>query len=215
MRDGTRVTRDAEQVASEVQGLRDELEAARLRTVENGAALEDLGRQQDAAAGRLELSRRQAVEYMARLEEREAELEELRRQEAAYETFRAALRSRDAAGVETAAAIDAVLNSFAAFVGLQEAVAASRAAVPPRFDVSVSPEPEELVEAWQRMVEFVRTKIDEQLMDEVVEGAARSVAGYDIGKLPEHLQAIARVRRRQFLTTLTESKSTKRTTSTK
>ena len=69
-----------ENVENEVQELRAELEAARARTAEYETALQDLDRQQSAAAGRLELARRQAAEYSARLETRESELAEARRQ---------------------------------------------------------------------------------------------------------------------------------------
>lgn len=195
------MARDVVQVESDVQRLRDELEAVLARTVECEAALEDLGRQQDAAAGRLELSQRQAADYRTRLEELEAELEEARREEAAYVAFSAALSSRDAAGLATAAAVDAALDRFADLGRLQDAADVAREAVSPRYELPVSREPAELVDAWQRLVEFVRSRIDEQLQDEAVELAARSSPGraaHDIGKLPEHLQAVARNRRRQL-----------------
>ena len=195
------MARDVVQVESDVQRLREELEAVLARTVEYEAALEDLGRQHDAAAGRLELSQRQAADYRTRLDVLEAELEEAHREEAAYVAFSAALSSRDAAGLAAATAVDAALDSFAELGRLQHAADVAREAVSPRYEVPVSREPAELVDAWQRLVEFVRSRIDEQLQDEAVELAARSSPGraaHDIGKLPEHLQAVARNRRRQL-----------------
>jgi hypothetical protein len=179
---------------------------------EHQATLEELGQQHAAAVGRLELTQRQAKDYSARLAELETELEEARLEEAAYDNFLAALSARDAAGVATAAAIDGVLNGFAEIVRLQEAVDAARVAVPARYPVAASREPEELVAAWRRLVEFVRSRIDEQLQDEAIEVAARSSAGHDIGKLPEHLQPVALVRRRQLLTNARRSSGAERRT---
>jgi chromosome segregation ATPase len=173
------------------------------RAAEYEAALEDLSRQHDAAAGRLELAQRQAVDYRARMDELEAELEQARREEAAYEAFAAAVRSRDAAALETVAAVDAALDSFAELVRLQEAAEAAREAVSPRHAVAGLREPEELAGAWQRLLGFVRSRIDEQLLDEAVEAAARSSPGrasHEIGKLPDHLQGVARLRRQQLET---------------
>src|SRR5687768_7619861 len=132
-----------ENVENEVQELRAELEAARARTAEFEAALQDLDRQQSAAAGRLELARRQAAEYGARLETREAELAEARRREERYDAFRAVVARRDAAGVEAAGAIDTALDRLATFERLQEAIPAARAEVAPGYDVAVRAEPEE------------------------------------------------------------------------
>jgi hypothetical protein len=206
------MARDAVQVESDVQRLRDALETVLAQVAGHQATLEDLGQQHAAAVGRLELTQRQATDYSVRLAELEAELEEARLEEAAHETFLAALGARDAAGVATAAAIDGVLDGFAEFRRLQEAADAAREAVPPRYGVAALREPDELVAAWQRLVEFVRSRIDEQLQDEAVEVAARSSAGHDIGKLPEHLQPVALVRRRQLLTNARKSNSGDRRT---
>ncbi len=85
-------------------------------------------------------------------------------------------------------------------------VAAARADVGPGYDVTDPPEPAQLVEAWERLVESVRSKIDERLEDEVVESAARSFAGYEIEKLPEHLRTAARTRRRRLSTELAKAR---------
>src|SRR5688500_15068804 len=98
----TRMTVDVEK---EVEGLRAEVEAIQNRAAEYEESLEELARQHSETAGRLELARRQAQEYHALLEKREAELAEKRRHEAVYDAFRAAVASRDAAGLEAAAAI--------------------------------------------------------------------------------------------------------------
>ncbi len=190
---------ELENVENEVQELRAELEAARARTAEYETALQDLDRQQSAAAGRLELARRQAAEYSARLETRESELAEVRRREEKYDAFRAVVEHRDVAGREAAEAIDTALDRLAEFARMQDAIPAARAEVAPGYDVSVPAEPEELEQAWERLIAVVRERIDERLEDEIVDAAAHSVAGHGIGKLPQHLQALARLRRQQLL----------------
>lgn len=199
------MARDVQQVESDVQALRAELEAVQARADEYRAALEELGRRKDETAGRLALSQRQTAEFTSRLELREAELEEAR-QQALHEAFLDAVKDRDAAGLDAAAAIEDLLASFAAYDRGHDEVAAARTAVAPGYDVTDPPAPVELADAWERLTRFVRSKIDEQLDDEVVESAARSFAGYEIEKLPEHLQAAARARRRRLSTELAKSK---------
>lgn len=194
------VTRDAQHVVSEIEGLRAELEAVQARRIEYEALLEDLARQQNEAAAQLELSQKEAAESSARLLEREAELEKVRQQEAAYDAFREALSRRDAAGLEAAAAIDAVVAGLLEYAQRHEMVLETREAVTPGYDVTMMREPQELVDAWQRLIELVRSRIDEKLEDEVVDAAARSSFAQEIEKLPKHLQAVARIRRRQYLT---------------
>ncbi|MBA2333023.1 MAG: hypothetical protein H0V94_09565 [Actinobacteria bacterium] len=201
------MARDVQQVESEVQALRAELEAVQARANEYEATLEELGRRKDETAGRLALSQRQTAEFASRLEVREAELEEAR-QRMLYDDFLDAVKGRESAGLDAAAAIEDALASFAAYDRSYDDVAAARADVGPGYDVTDPPEPVQLVEAWERLVETVRSKIDEQLEDEVVESAARSFAGYEIEKLPEHLQATARARRRRLSTELAKSKRT-------
>ena len=200
MRTKKDVLRDVQQVESEIEGLRAELDAVQARRVEYEATLEDLARQQDEAAARLELSQEEAAEFSSRLLEREAELEKARQQEAAYEAFREALSCRDAVGLEAAAAIDVVVDGLLEYARRHETVLEARDAVTPGYDVTVMKEPQELVDAWQRVIELVRSRIDETLEDEVVEAAAQSSLAYEIEKLPKHLQAVARIRRRQYLT---------------
>ena len=130
-----------ENVENEVQELRAELEAARARTAEYETALQDLDRQQSAAAGRLELARRQAAEYSARLETRESELAEARRREETYDAFRAVVERRDVAGLEAAGAIDAALDRLAAFGRLQAAIPAAREEVAPATTSRLPPSP--------------------------------------------------------------------------
>ena len=199
------MARDVQQVKSEVQALRAELEAVQARANEYEATLEELGRRKDETAGRLALSQRQTAEFASRLEVREAELEEAR-QRMLYDDFLDAVKGRESAGLDAAAAIEDALASFAAYDRSYDDVAAARAEVGPGYDVTDPPEPAQLVEAWERLVESVRSKIDEQLEDEVVESAARSFAGYEIEKLPEHLRTAARTRRRRLSTELAKAR---------
>jgi DNA repair exonuclease SbcCD ATPase subunit len=198
------MARERADVEKEVEGLRAEFEALQNRAAEYAESLEELGRQQSEAAGRLELARRQAQEYRALLEAREAELAETRRQEAAYEAFRAAVASRDAVGLEAAAAIDAALDALREYARLEAALPTAQKGVATPYDFTVPGEPEPLRAAWERLVAAARTRIVEKLDDEIVDAAARSLAGHDIGKLPEHLQVLARERRQKLFATQRE-----------
>lgn len=186
-------------VEREVERLRAEFEAVQSRALEYEESLDELARQQSETAGRLELARRQAQEYGAVLERREAELAEARRQEAAYKAFRAAVARRDAVGSDAAAAIDAALELLDEYARLNATLPVPQRGDKTPYDFTIPPDPEPLVNASERLVEAARARTAERLDDEVVEAAARSLAGHDIDMLPAHLQVVARARRQQLL----------------
>lgn len=182
---------DVEKVEDELAALRAGLEELTSRTTAYETALEDLSHRRDELAGRLDLSRRQAADFASRIDAKEAELQEAR-ELAAYEAFSRAVASRDAAATDATHAIDAVISGLELVHRLQDAVVAASRAVPPAFDISTGEPPEHLEAAWRELVDLVRSRVDERLQDEAVEAAARSFQGYEINKLPEHLQAHAR-----------------------
>lgn len=188
---GSDAADDVQRVADELKNLRDALDELTLRTTSYETALEDLSVRRDEVAGRLDLARRQAADFTNRLVAKEAELEETRKL-AAYQAFKESVSSRDDAAAHAASAIDEVIAALTLLSGLQDAVAAASRAVPPEFDVSSVEPPDVIESAWQRLVDYVRSRIEERLQDEAVEAAARSFQGYEINKLPEHLQALAR-----------------------
>lgn len=177
--------------------LREGLAELTSRATAYESALEDLSHRRDELAGRLDLSRRQAEDFAKRLAAKEAELEEARKL-AAYHAFGRAVESRDTAAREAGRAIDDLVAGLELLHRLQKAVAAAARAVPPEFDVSPGELPQDFEVAWQRLVDVVRVRIDERLQDDAVEEAARSFHGYEINKLPEHLQALARRRRAEL-----------------
>ena len=188
---GSDAADDVRRVADELENLRDELDELTLRTTSYETALEDLSVRRDEVAGRLDLARRQAADFTNRLVAKEAELEETRKL-AAYQAFKESVSSRDDAAAHAASAIDEVITALTLLSGLQDAVAAAGRAVSPEFDVSSVEPPDVIESAWQGLVDYVRSRIEERLQDEAVEAAARSFQGYEINKLPEHLQALAR-----------------------
>ena len=166
------ITPGVEKVESAIEGLQAELEAVQARRAEYEAFLEDLKRQQEEAAARLELSQKQTEEFSARLLEQKAELEKARQQEAADEAFREALRRRDAIGSEAAAAINVAVDGLLDYARHQETLLKARDAASPGVDVTQVREPQELVGAWQRLIELLRPRIDEKPEDDVNEAAA-------------------------------------------
>ena len=182
---------DLQQRAEALENLREALDELMARTTSYETTLEDLSQRRDEVAGRLDLARRQAADFENQLVAKEAELEETRKL-VAYQALKEAVKSRDDAATHAASAIDEVIAALELLGGLQDAVAAAGRAVSPGFDVSSVEPPDVIESAWRRLVEYVRSRIEERLQDEAVEAAARSFQGYEINKLPEHLQALAR-----------------------
>ena len=114
---------------------------------------------------------------------------------------------RDDAGNRAAEAMAQLIVSFerldAAREELAERVAEAESRL--RRRIEVAPEPERLEQEWARLIDFVRTRAQLRLDDELVDTAASDPTGFQIRKLPEHLQGIARQRRRERMTS--ESRS--------
>jgi SMC interacting uncharacterized protein involved in chromosome segregation len=186
---------------SEITELEREMERMRASAVDAEAALAALEEQRAETAGRLQLARRAAADFEARLEERRAALEEARI-EAAGEALREAVRRRDAVAERAAEQLRAALADLHDLDRAREEALASRQELLElangRGPVDLPPEPEILRERWNELATHVRRGIDQQLEDELIDAAARSPMGAAIGDLPRHLQEAAR-RRRQML----------------
>ncbi len=70
--------------------------------------------------------------------------------------------------------------------------------------VALPPEPVALAESWDRLVARIRTELDQNLEEELLEAAARNPLAHAIDDLPAHLRAAARERRRTLLITYKE-----------
>jgi hypothetical protein len=183
-----RVNHLQQEIASLEEALREAAEQAR----EAERTLEGLEAHRNEAAGRLAIARQAAANYTARIEERRQALEAQIKSR-----YLEAVAVRDDAVKRVA---EAISNLIALFERLDaaRAEAAERAAEAEsnlRARVDREPEPAELESEWARLVELVTTRAQLRLEEELVEAALASPGGYDIRKLPKHLQVIARRRR--------------------
>jgi SMC interacting uncharacterized protein involved in chromosome segregation len=195
------VAQKPETLLSEIAELEREMDRVRASAHDAESALAALEEQRAETAGRLQLARRAAADYEARLKERRAALDEAR-VEAAGEALREAVRRRDAVAERAAEQLSAALDELRDLDRAREEAMASRQELLElangRGPVDLPPEPEVLRDRWNELAGHVRRGIDQQLDDELIDAAARSPMGAAIGDLPRHLQEAAR-RRRQML----------------
>ena len=187
---------NAEDLQQEIASLEQARREAVEETNQADQALADLEGRRNEAAGLLEIARQAAANYPARLEELHRALADAL-EAAAQANLLEAVSVRDDAANRAAKAIRHLIASF-------ERLDAARAATAERLAEThshrrgrpeVGPEPAQLEQEWARLVDFIRTRAQLRLDDELVEAAASSVLGHEIEKLPQHLQMVARQRR--------------------
>jgi hypothetical protein len=161
-------------------------------------ALDDLEGRRNEAAGRLEIARQAADSYAARLDERREELKRAFEAEL-HARLLETVGLRDEAALRASEAITHLIASFERLEATRDATDEYIRALDSqaRRRVEIGPEPAELDERWAQLVDFVTTRAQLQLDDELIEAAASSPGGYEIEKLPEHLQVIAKSRRKE------------------
>jgi chromosome segregation ATPase len=177
----------------EIATLERALRDARKQTDTVEAALDDLEGHRNELAGRL-ASARQA----AGLEQRRQELALALEAEAQAKLVEAVDARNDAAD----RAAEAIAQLVVAVEGLEAARAATAERVAETASYrgrhpTIDPEPENFEHEWTRLVDFIRERAQLALDDELVEAAASSPLGFEIDKLPDHLQVIARQRFRE------------------
>lgn len=177
--------------------------AARLQGTEK--RLESLEQERAAALGEAEIARRTMSEIDRVMTDLRGELASLEIEEARQALAEAA-DGRDNVVAEAAAALERAVRLLeevethrAAVVEAHERLTSlNRSSRTPGRAV-VPEEPDLLHEPWERLVAFVKDRLDEQLESEVVDAAARSNAQpYAINALPERLRAVALERRRKL-----------------
>ncbi|HKI24601.1 MAG TPA: hypothetical protein VKA24_14405 [Gaiellaceae bacterium] len=182
----------------EIATLERALRDARKQTDTVEAALDDLEGHRNELAGRLASARQAADDYAARLEQRRQDLALALEAEAQAKLLEAVDARDDAAD----RAAEAIAQLLVAVEGLEAARAATAERVAETASYrgrqpTIDPEPENFAHEWTRLVDFIRERAQLALDDELVEAAASSPLGFEIDKLPEHLQVIARQRFRE------------------
>ena len=196
-----------QEIATLERALRDAVKKA--DTVET--ALDDLEGHRNELAGRLAIARQAEADYAARLEE--LRQEHARALEAEIQAkLREAVDARDDAANRVAEAIVQLIASFerhdAARDEMTEGLAKAESHL--RRRIEVGPEPKKLQQEWDRLVDFIKRRAQLRLDDELVEAAASDRTGFEIQKLPQHLQVIARQRQRERRTSERSEPETKR-----
>jgi hypothetical protein len=200
---------DTAAISNQLAQLEEYLQQARQVAEESDAALATLEEQRVEREGQLALARRKEEELSRRIEEKRAELKRAEA-EAVVEAYERSVSERDAVAEKVASAVQAVIAALGEYddafehVGTAwETVLRSRSAAGyPRRGKKIPEsgrEPTVLTEAFETLAGVVRERLEGGLERDLVEAAARSPMGNDIPKLPEHLQALARERRRAII----------------
>lgn len=187
-----------ENLEREIVSLERALAQAVKETTKAQHALDNLDGLRNEAAGRVQIASQAAESYMTRLEERREELAHALEAEL-HARLRETAASRNDAALRAAEAIAHVIASFERLEAARAATAERLAELDAhlRSPVDVEGEPAELDEHWAQLVDFVKTRAQLRLDEELIEAAVSSPLGHDIEKLPEHLQVIAQRRRRE------------------
>jgi SMC interacting uncharacterized protein involved in chromosome segregation len=198
---------DKQRLATDVSALEEERERLRTRMDDAEEALQALDRQKAEVAGTVMNARRDLGDLEERLTATRQALEAAEREEA-RRTLEAAVRERDAAAIQLAETVEQTLvdiDSLDAARAAAGAVHQAYAGGPGRTQpLELPPEPAALAETWDRLVARIRTELDRNLEDELLEAAARSPLAHAIDDLPAHLRAAARQRRRSLMITYEE-----------
>jgi chromosome segregation ATPase len=163
-------------------------------------ALDELEGRRIEAEGRLAIARQAATNYAGRLEERRQALAHALEVEVQARLLEA-VGARDETANRAAEAIAHLIASFERLEAARTTTAERVEEAEPHLGrrAEVGPEPPEFEQEWTRLIDFVSRRAQLQLDDELVEAAASSPGGFDINKLPQDLQVIARERRSERL----------------
>lgn len=196
----TSISPDPEDLRLTLAALEQELERAHSRLREGQEAIDDLERRKAEAAGSVVVAERAIKELEQRLvEEREALARAQRLAEAEREVS-SRIDERDAAAKRVAHAVTQLLTTLDELAATRESVAEAQGAVRLLAGRSATrvapPEPDELRQNWERLIERIRSDLGAELDRDLIEAAARSPFGNAINDLPPHLQRLAAERRR-------------------
>jgi hypothetical protein len=198
---------DTEAITNQLAQLEEHLQQVRQVAEESHAALATLEEQRVEREGQLTLARREEEDLSRRIEEKRAELKRADA-EAAVEAYDRSVSARDAVAEKVASAVQAAVAALGEYDAAQEDVGTawetvlrSRSAAGDSRTGKIPEsgrEPTVLKKAFETLAGLVRERLDGELERDLIEAAARSPMGNDIPKLPAHLQALARERRRSI-----------------
>jgi chromosome segregation ATPase len=195
---------DRNEIESELTQLEEELERVTRLAEESDASLAALEAERVEREGRLQLARRAKDDFERRIEAKRVELQRAEA-EALIQQLDRSIAHRDAAAELLASAVEAAIARLHEYKAEHEAVMnawktvrkqpTARKAVEPETARPAEHEPAAAAQSIKMLTDTVREHFESQLEPDLVEAAARSPMGYEIQKLPAHLQALARERR--------------------
>jgi chromosome segregation ATPase len=189
---------DATHLIAALAALEDELARAQSRLHAGQQEIEDLEKRKAETEGTVVLAQRAISDLERRLAEQREVLARQQRLDEARDRLGQAVADRDAAATRLAATAETLIAQLDELSSMKETVTTARQAVHAageRRTIDLPREPAELREAWDRLIERVRTDLGNQLEHELLDAAARSPFGNAIRDLPAHLRAAARERR--------------------
>jgi chromosome segregation ATPase len=189
---------DANEIDKELARLEKELQRVGHLARKNDAALAALEEQRVEYAGRLRLAQQAEEDVKRRIEEKQVERQRAE-DEAVIENYERAVGERESAAERFASAAGAAVAALAEYEAAQQRVVDALETVRSRraggTSIKSEGEPTIVTQSLELLVDVVRKRLDTDLERDLVEAAARSPLGYDIKKLPAHLQVLARQRR--------------------
>jgi hypothetical protein len=206
----------SDELSRELAALEEEIAALRKTEEEERSAVAALESQLTAMRDRLTLAQGELTSRERLIEDKRSEFEQAVAEEA-HERVEQVAQEREKVAAAFADAATVLLDRLGELDRLQDAMrgawrtaqaadGADRAAdlpLPPELGA----EPEPMREAWERLCNEVRKRINDQFEDELVEAASRSSLGSAIDDLPVHLRELARQRRHALVRRVREAEA--------
>jgi chromosome segregation ATPase len=192
---------DRHQVEEHIRALAAQRAETEAQLRQSEQRLAEVENEQQELAGAAQLARRAIADLDARAEQLKEEL-----RTAVVDEARAAaadaLRTRQAAAEQAAEAARALRAAYDRLQQARRAVDDAHAALRDlgiRREASSEPERTPFDDEWQSLAPLVESELNTRLQAQIVAAAAASNNPLEIDALPEHLQVLARARRRELL----------------
>jgi hypothetical protein len=183
-------------------------EQAQEKVTENARLLAALEDQRAELEGQTVLARRAITDYEQYLERLHGELAAIEVEEA-RSALEAAVAARDRAAEHAAEAARSLRSAHEALQAQRRGVVQAQRdllALDRSAQVVVPAEEPAYEDAWHELAPLVEDELDVRLDSEIVAAAAKSGNVHEIERLPEHLQVLARERRRELIRSRTRQK---------
>jgi hypothetical protein len=173
----------SQEIVEEFQQLEQKLATLRARAEEEESTYSELEGQVHELSEKLVLTRREVADLSRLVMDKRTEFIK-----AEYDV---AFQAREEAAAQLAETISQVLAELDLYDQAQQALATLQGGPAGR---EAQGEPELATTSWERLINAVQQRINEQYENELIETASRSPSPSAIRELPEHLREAARAR---------------------